>query len=88
MHQTETSPLKDNKYEHFNKGSTLSGTISDLGGGVNQLKFQMLTESNKPALIEFVKKQKRERSKKRKVEEYNDFKTINKKEKALKNLQQ
>ena len=32
MPNTETSPLKDHKYEHA-KGSTLSGTVSEINIG-------------------------------------------------------
>lgn len=81
---TETSPLKDNKYEHA-KASTISGTVSEINFGQ---KIQIMQETAKPALLDFVKKQKRERSKKKKLDILNEVKTMSKKERALKNLEE
>jgi hypothetical protein len=59
---TETSPIKENKYPTHNK-QIFS----------NEVGAKMMLESNKNAISEFMKRQKRERSKRRKLEEQNQI---------------
>ncbi|CDW71493.1 iq calmodulin-binding motif family protein [Stylonychia lemnae] len=77
---TETSPLKSNKYDH-NKASMASGvTLSE--------QNQKIYDQMKPEIAEFVKKQKRERSKKRKMEEEQEINQIQSKAIGLQLLRQ